>query len=94
MKNRVVWPGPNSTSLDSSRLTQQGGQTARFFPQFLSSKKSSEKSSRLARALADYTSSQNHTIGEQLVAGTKQKKHDIPPTTISLHKRRPTLRRF
>ena len=41
----------HSTSLDSTRLTQQGGQTARFFPRFLSSKKLSEKSSRLARAL-------------------------------------------
>ena len=42
----------HSTSLDSTRLTQQGGQTARFFPRSLSSKKSSEKSSRLARALS------------------------------------------
>ena len=33
----------HSTSLDSTRLTQQDGQTARFFPR---------KSSRLARALA------------------------------------------
>ena len=41
----------HSTSLDSIRLTQQGGQTDRFFLDFLLSKKSSEKSSRLARAL-------------------------------------------
>ena len=41
----------HSTSLDSTRLTQQGGQTARLFPRFLLSKYSSEKSSRLARAL-------------------------------------------
>ena len=41
----------HSASLDSTRITQQGGQTARFFARFLSSKRSSEKSSRLARAL-------------------------------------------
>jgi len=39
-----------STSLDVTRLTQQVGQTARFLLDFLSSKNSSEKSSRLARA--------------------------------------------
>ena len=48
----------HSTSLDSTRLTQQGGQTARFFLDFLSSKKSGEKSSRLARALGAQTTEQ------------------------------------
>ena len=41
-----------STSLDSTRLTQQGGQTARIFARFFGRiKQSSEKSSRWARAL-------------------------------------------
>ena len=37
----------HSTSLNSTQLTQQGGQTARFFPRFFVEKKSSENSSRL-----------------------------------------------
>ena len=41
----------DKTSLDSTRQTQQGGQTAQCFHRFLSSKRSNEKSSRLARVL-------------------------------------------
>ena len=41
----------HSTSPDSSRLIQQGGQSARIFPRFLSSKKSGDKPSQRAASL-------------------------------------------